>query len=40
MQIIVPDVYIEFLAHNRQRIFNDGVLYDYDEILEKFETLH
>ena len=39
MQIIVPDVYIEFLAHNRQRIFNDGVLYDYDEILEKFETL-
>ena len=39
MSIIVPNVYLKFLSDNQQRIFDDGVLYDYEEILERYETL-
>lgn len=37
MKVIVPDVYMDFLNQNNEKIFDDGVLYDYDEILEMYK---
>lgn len=39
MNIIVPNVYLKFLNDNKQRIFDAGVLYDYEEILERYKAL-
>lgn len=39
MGIVVPDIYMKFLNENKQRIFDDGILYDYEEILERYDTL-
>lgn len=39
MNIIIPNIYKSFLSEKKQLIFDDGVLYDYEEIAERYETL-